>query len=483
MSCEKEPRPTHSRNIPTEMEVIRHTLRSPRMAALFFSHFEAPPSSTMIQTLSIDEKTNIRYIFPPLENELELTEIDFLFQKGFLNTRTKNALRRAGIIQICQLPQVIDGSLGVRGISKKYREDLSNCLKQFVQMVIQKQEESPGKIVILETPTLPISKKQIVPEKWIKKWTPVIKFVRTWQDEHPGKWGALTTAAEHFEITRERVRQIVTKYEKITGESLKPEKATSLFKLAHELGTKSPILLKLLHQGKISFGEKIDPLYTAPESPSWVMYRLKVIPISSINKDELKRQLAGYLLVAKVMERLTYATAQRNKDTFFPLSKLARQANMGNLQQLSEIFNELTAAGFHLRKLPTRPGGNAFYYYAHREETKAIVSYLKEKYRAEPKISPLFGPSDAPIPTTTEFENQFVSVLKTLREAGLRVHPGLLRGVLNIIFQENLSVPIYRRHRHTRTRIPPEHLELFKTKIFAKKEEIIAFLEAHRHKS
>ena len=226
----------------------------------------------------------------------------------------------------------------------------------------------------------------------------------------------------------------------------------------------------------------------APEFPGQKMYPLKVIPISSINEDELKKQLAKYSSVANVMERLTTGIAQRNKDTFFPLSKPVRQANITTTSHIPKVYDELTVLGFHLRRIPRqKSGGRKFhYYYAHISEVPAIVSYLKDKYRAENPIRLIFGPADTPIPTITEFKKQCVSVFKTVCEVtGLRFSARLTPEVLKIIFQENAPVSVfaYYHPQYRLVRTPQDSLEIFKAQVLGKKEEIIAFLEAHHHKS
>ncbi|MFZ5366276.1 MAG: DNA-directed RNA polymerase subunit alpha C-terminal domain-containing protein [Patescibacteria group bacterium] len=370
----------------------------------------------------------IPYVIKLPENQPYLTEIDCLG----LSTRVRNALCRSRIREVAQLPQVISGERGIPRIGVKSREEIRQSLEDFRQLLNKKWAENPGKPVIIEVSPPPLSEKK----KEIRERTFLIgSFIRTWQEEHPGKSGALTAAGKKFGMSMSTISDCVNRYKRLTGESLSPKRITDL----------------------------------------------RAIPISSVDIEGLKRQLPKPLSVEEVMERLTRSVAQRNKDTFPSLSKLARQANMGNLRQLSEIFQELTTAGFHLKKLPGGRSGS-LYYYAHREEAEAIVSHLKEKYQAETKIRLLYGPADAPVPTTTEFQKQFVPVFRILKEVTeLRLSKKFTGKILEIIFQEKAPIPIYIYWRHywhhgrRRTiKIPPDYLETFKTQVLAKKEEIIS---------
>jgi len=450
---------------PTEKQIIERALSSPRMHNLLEKKgFNLMPS----------------YIIKPPETKPHFLEIDYLG----LNSRARNALIRANITEISVLSFLSDEYLlsEIRWFGPKSLFEVRSKLENFRQVLLKKQQENPDQPVIIES--LPsISERK--PER-IKKWLPLIDFIKTWQEEHPGRRGAQTAAAKRFGISKEWVRQILVNY---PSESFKPKEAISLYQLAHQLGAKAQTIVNLLRQGKVSFGDKkIDEFYRVVRCPS-VFYQLRRIPVSSVDMNKLKDELTKPQSIKWIMEQhLTRSIAERHKDTFIPLSRLARQtnmANMGNLREIPRVYDELTTAGFHLKKIPLRKHSKFYYYFAHNQEASAIITYLQEKYQPKTKVSLIFGPANAPLPTTTEFQkkNEFVSVLKTLRETtGLKLHPRSTQGILKIVFSENPVIPIYlyRSKAHQSIRISKNHLESFQKQTIAQKEQIIAFLEKRK---
>lgn len=426
------------------------------------------------------EEAPIPYIIQFPDNA-HLTEIDCLG----LSPRVRNALLRSRIREIAQLVSLSDVELlKLRKIGQKSLGEIHERLGNFFQMLIEEQTKKPGKAVIIEVfppPTRPTR-----PEKWIKKWTPVINFVRTWQDEHPGKWGALTTAAEHFEITRERVRQIVTKYQQLTGESLKPERVISLYEIACQIGVKPKVLLRLLKDGKITFSENIDPFLTKDDISYNKRVQKRVIPLSSVNIERIRSQLTRS--VEEIMKSLTRSKARTNED-ILPLSKIIREVKPKfNNRQVRTLYEKLVALGFHIAVFPAEKRGY-FYYFVHRQEAPKITKLLKEKgvvwksHKNRAEI--VFGPSDSSVPSTTQLfrkEQGFISVYAaTSRTLERKYSLRFLQKILKIIFaEEQPSFPIYRYPKHRgghAWRINLEDLSAFETLLKAKKEEIIRFLE------
>ncbi|MCJ7804115.1 hypothetical protein MUP35_00040 [Patescibacteria group bacterium] len=240
------------------------------------------------------------------------------------------------------------------------------------------KEQNPGKSVIIEIPPKIFPKKS----EREKKRMAIIDYVKTWQKKHLGIWGAQSAAGEIFGISRQRVNKILSNY---PDKSLKPTGLTSLSQLAHQLEVKPRILINLLRQGKISFGnDKINEFYISnrPNQTS-----LKKISLFSVNLDNLKEKLTtppSAEEIEEIMKYLTKSVAQRNKNVFFPILKLAHEANAGNLRQISKIYDELASVGFHLKKIPG-PKKGCWYYYAHTQQASAIITYLQEKYQGKSK--------------------------------------------------------------------------------------------------
>lgn len=206
-----------------------------------------------------------------------------------------------------------------------------------------------------------------------KKRMAIIDYVKTWQEEHPGRRGAQSAAGKMFGISRAGVRKILAKYH---DELLKPTGVISLTKLAHQIGAKPRDILNSLHRGEISFGnEKIDKFYTQTKRLNLIR-GIRRIPIALIDKDKIKNQLEN---VEKVMKRLSLGIAVRNKISFPPLSQLSKLANITYPREINKIYQELSDAGFHLKKLPKAKNKNSpFYYFAHHQEAPAIILYLQK---------------------------------------------------------------------------------------------------------
>jgi len=214
-----------------------------------------------------------------------------------------------------------------------------------------------------------------------QEWIPLIEFVKNWQEEHPGRRGAGNAAGKMFGISRQRVHKILSSY---SDEPLKPTGVTSLYQLAHQLEVKPRILVNLLRRGEISFGNgKINEFYMS-DFPYSRVASLRRIPLSSVDIDSLKKELKISQSVEETMKYLTRSVAQRNKDIFLPILKLAHEANAGNLGQSSKIYDELTSAGFHLKRILGSKKGS-WYYYAHTQEAPAIITYLQGKYQGKSK--------------------------------------------------------------------------------------------------
>lgn len=217
----------------------------------------------------------------------------------------------------------------------------------------------------------------------------IIAFIKDLLKERPQRLGILSRTARQFGISRERVRQIVDGYEKRTGESLKQEKAISLYQLARILKTTPKTILNLLKAGHLSLGDPVDAFFTALDYKPTRGNQRRVIPKSLVtpeNISALRLKLATRLLsekeIRKTMEDLTLGVAKRNRDTYLSLLSLAKQAGIKSIREIGPIFEELVAAGFHLRKFPVR-GITASYYVAHKLEVGEIVTYLKREIEAK----------------------------------------------------------------------------------------------------
>lgn len=450
---------------PTQEEVLARALSSPRMRKLSKEKgIEIP----------------IPYVIQLPENQPYLTEIDCLG----LSTRVRNALLRSGVREIALLPPVISGEQRVRKIGEKSREEIKQSLEDFRQLLREKWAENPGKPVIIEVSLPPPSEKQ-KKQTITERQASIVNWVKAWQAEHPGKQGAQSAAAEHFKITRERVRQFITKHQQLTGESLKPEGAVSLYEIARQIGVKPKVLFRLLEEGKITFSKNIDPFLTKDDIPYGKRLQKRIIPLSSVNIEGIRNHLTES--AEGIMKSLTRSKARINKD-ILPLSKIIREVKPEfDNRQVRALYEKLVALGFHITVFPAGKKG-CFSYFVHRQEVPEIIRFLKEKKLVwkshKNKTEIVFGPSESPIPSTMQLkskEHGFISIYKaTLRVLERTYNPQFLQEILKIIFtEEQPSFPVYRypRRHGNYWKIRLEDLSAFETLLKAKKEEIIRFLE------
>lgn len=338
-----------------------------------------------------------------------------------------------------------------------------------------------------------------IDEAWLRRNAPVTDFVAAWLKQHPGKSGFRAAAALKFERSPSTITDILTRFRKITGnpEALKikasnrekaidflyawrsehPHSSGMLTKAASEFGLTRERIRQFLQKER---GRRNDPDFLKPQPrPS----RPTLAERKAVKREKMKS-----LPLEEVMESLNLGIAKKNSDIFIPLSRTANQVGLHNPRELSNLFGNLEAAGFHLKRFSLENKKcrkkRAHYYYVHFREEGAILAWLRKNYRAPSYVSVECGTDEAPPPSTTDLLNpeKYVAVSPLIfGTLGLKFNYQKISSVIELLRTHGDSSPVIYRYGNN-LRVEVSEVENLEKQILDLRPLIFELIRAPRPK-
>jgi len=231
-----------------------------------------------------------------------------------------------------------------------------------------------------------------IDEAWLRRNAPVTDFVAAWLKQHPGKSGFRAVAALKFERSLSTITDILTRFRKITGnpEALKVKASNrkEIIDFLYAWRTENPhkrgmntAIGKKFGLTRESIRKILKKERERRDDPDFLKPQPKPPRPTRAEKRATKREKLS-LSPKEAMASLSISTAKKNPDIFIRLSNIAHQVGLNNLREISKLFTELQAAGFHLKRIPLDNkkcrSGKAYYYFVHFQEQEAIIKRLEE---------------------------------------------------------------------------------------------------------